>query len=150
VCLSRAPEGTVKGKLTVLFEERFWIGVAERDDEAEGYAIARVVFGEEPTGAQLLDWALNEYRDLQFAPVAVAPGRPRPREPRRNPKRAQREVARAAAERGLETRAQAAVREVIESRKEACAASAKRTREEEEARRWALRVERRKQKHRGR
>ena len=40
---------------TVLFQPPFWVGIAERW-EKEGYSAARVVFGAEPTDAQLYEW----------------------------------------------------------------------------------------------
>lgn len=39
-------------KVTIFFEKRFWIGTFERMDK-EGYAIARHVFGGEPTDPEI-------------------------------------------------------------------------------------------------
>ena len=69
---------------TVLFQPPFWVGIAERW-EAAGYSAARVVFGAEPTDAQLYQWLLREWHRLDFSPAAEGE---RPITERKNPKRA--------------------------------------------------------------
>ncbi len=39
-------------KVTILLENSFWIGLFERND-SEGYAVARKIFGGEPTDNEL-------------------------------------------------------------------------------------------------
>ena len=73
---------------TVLFQPPFWVGIAERWDE-EGYSAARVVFGPEPTDAQLYQWLEREWHKLDFSPAAEGE---RPVTGRKNPKRARREA----------------------------------------------------------
>ena len=75
------------GSFTVLFQPPFWVGIAERW-EAEGYSAARVVFGPEPTDAQIYQWLEQEWHRLNFSPAtegerpaaetpsATPPGRP--------------------------------------------------------------------------
>ena len=53
---------------TVLFQPPFWVGIAERW-EKEGYSAARVVFGAEPTDAQLYEWLEKEWHRLNFSPA---------------------------------------------------------------------------------
>ncbi len=74
-------------KATIFFEGRYWVGSFERTDK-EGYAVARHIFGGEPTDPEVYEFVLNHYQELQFGP---------PREftlqiKRMNPKRAQREI----------------------------------------------------------
>ena len=71
---------------TVLFQPPFWVGIAERWEEA-GYSAARVVFGAEPTDAQLYQWLEREWHRLNFSPAAEGEG---PVRERKNPKRARR------------------------------------------------------------
>jgi hypothetical protein len=74
-------------KVTVLLETPFWVGIFERND-AEGYAVARQIFGGEPTDAELYEFVLAHFDELNFT---------EPRDftliiKRKNPKRVQREV----------------------------------------------------------
>ena len=57
------------GSFTVLFQPPFWVGIAERWG-AEGYSAARVVFGPEPTDAQIYQWLEREWHRLNFSPAA--------------------------------------------------------------------------------
>ena len=81
---------------TVLFQPPFWVGIAERWEEA-GYSAARVVFGAEPTDAQLYAWLEREWHRLDFSPAAEGE---RPVRERKNPKRAQREARAATQDQG--------------------------------------------------
>lgn len=64
-------------QFTVLFQPPFWVGIAERWSQ-DGYQAARVVFGAEPTDAQLYQWLQREWPRLPFGPVLpeTAPGQP--------------------------------------------------------------------------
>ena len=95
---------TVSCSLTVLFEDPFWIGVYERVDGGL-YEAARIVFGAEPKDYQVYAWLLKNGR-LRFSP-ALTGGRVAQRPV--NPKRAQREIARAVAGGGVTTKAQPAL-----------------------------------------
>jgi hypothetical protein len=53
-------------KVTVLFEQAWWVGIFERNDPA-GYAVARKVFGGEPTDPELYEFVLNHYDELKFS-----------------------------------------------------------------------------------
>ena len=50
-------------QFTVLFQPPFWVGIAERWSQ-DGYQAARVVFGAEPTDAQLYQWLQREWPRL--------------------------------------------------------------------------------------
>ena len=50
----------VSGTFTLLFENPFWIGVFENEC-GKNYEVARVVFGVEPTDAQLYEFILKLY-----------------------------------------------------------------------------------------
>lgn len=76
-------------KVTVLLENPFWVGIFERND-SEGYAVARKIFGGEPTDAELYEFVLVHFDELKFT---------EPQEfklviKRKNPKRVSREVRR--------------------------------------------------------
>jgi hypothetical protein len=74
-------------KATIFFDKRYWIGTFERTDK-QGYAIARHIFGSEPTDPQVYEFVLAHYQELKF-------GEPKEftlKIKRMNPKRVQREV----------------------------------------------------------
>lgn len=77
---------------TIFFEDPFWVAVFERRDD-QGYAVARFVFGAEPTNAQLLEFALRRYLQLVFSRPEAVP-RPAGVDPALNFKRRQRELRR--------------------------------------------------------
>jgi hypothetical protein len=76
-------------KATIFFEKRFWVGTFERTDK-EGYAIARHIFGKEPTDPEVYDFVLHHYHELKFGDLQKFNLEIK----RMNPKRVQREVRR--------------------------------------------------------
>lgn len=131
---------------TVLFQPPFWVGVAERWDE-EGYSVARVVFGAEPTDAQLYQWLEREWHRLNFSPAAE---RKRPITERKNPKRAQREAGEATRAQGISTRAQEALSRQREQEGLARKQEAKSLRERKQQDKYLLRQQKKREKKRGR
>lgn len=99
-------------QLTVLFQPPFWVGIAERWSQ-DGYQAARVVFGVEPTDAQLYQWLQREWSRLPFGPVLPETA---PRPAAANPKRMQREAAKATQPKGLGSKAQEALARQREAR----------------------------------
>ncbi|QLH42995.1 MAG: YjdF family protein [Coxiellaceae bacterium] len=101
----------------VYFEGPFWVGLFERHDK-DNSAVARHVFGSEPTDAELYQFVLTEYQLLHFS------------EPeqnikltikRKNPKRISREVRRLMQKSASDvsmTRAQEAIKLEIEKQKD--------------------------------
>ena len=76
-------------KATIFFDKRYWVGTFERTDK-DGYAIARHIFGGEPSDPEVYEFVLTYYQELKFG---------EPKEftleiKRMNPKRVQREVRR--------------------------------------------------------
>ena len=122
---------------TVLFQPPFWVGIAERWEEA-GYSAARVVFGPEPTEPQLYEWLLGEWHRLRFSPSAEGE---RPVTERKNPKRAQREA---------RTRAQEALSRQREQEGVVRQTKSRQRRQEETERKYLLRQQKKREKKRGR
>ncbi len=131
---------------TVLFQPPFWVGIAERWEKA-GYSAARVVFGAEPTDAQLYAWLEREWHRLDFSPAAEGE---RPVRERKNPKRAQREARAATQDRGISTRAQEALSRQREQRGLVCKEQARGRREQQRQEKYLLRQEKKRAKKRGR
>jgi hypothetical protein len=131
--------------LTVLFEEPFWVGIFERHD-AEGYAVARWVFGSEPNGPEVYDVILNQFNALQFsAPLRDAESIIH----KTNFKRAQRAAKESVNLRGISTKAQEARRLDLEKHKAERKPQSKQEREAEAQHKFELRQIKKKEKHRG-
>lgn len=132
-------------KLTVYFEEPFWVGVWERES-AESYSVCKLVFGPEPRNHQIMELAQNLHR-LQFSEPIAAEGRPRPEKV--NPKRMQRSISRDLSRQGVSTKAQEALQKQYESLKQERKELSKAAREEAEQRKYELKQTKKKEKHRG-
>jgi len=131
---------------TVYFEEPFWVGVLESEDEGT-FSVARHVFGAEPGNAELLVFMLNDFHRMRRHESAACP-EARTRDRPHNPKRSLREARRAAL-RPPATKAQAALSAARESQKSGSKALSREAHEVEAARRFSLHAEKRKGKHRG-
>lgn len=129
---------------TVYFDGQFWVGVVERTEKG-GLSAARVVFGAEPSDEEVFEFVLERWGALRFSPEVEAE---RGNEPR-NPKRRQREAAKAAAKAAPSTKAQQAIAEMREQGKAAARKKSAAEKREAAARKRALRSEKRKEKHRG-
>ena len=127
-----------RASFTVFFEDPFWVGVYERE-EPGGLTACRVVFGAEPKDGEI-------YAQLHFGPPLADARRPRAE----NPKRARRMARRSLAVQGVGTKAQQALALARGAGKQARAAARREQEQADRERRFALRVQRRKEKHRGR
>ena len=94
----------VIGRLTVFFEDPFWVGVFERIENGR-LSAAKVTFGAEPKEPELLIYLLRHYYRLQFSPAVETAVKPA----HRNPKRAQQEAGRQTAQVGIGTKSQQAL-----------------------------------------
>lgn len=78
-------EPSTEAKLTVYFDEPFWVGVFEELD-GKDLSVCRVVFGAEPTDAEIYAFILKYFNHLRFSP----PVRTEIKHKADNPKRRQR------------------------------------------------------------
>ena len=134
----------VCGKLTVFFEEPFWVGLFERI-EGDTLRVSRVTFGTEPKDCEVLAYVLEHYHELTFSP-------PVPNEIREradNPKRRQRAAAKEMQNTGVGTRSQQALQAQREMMKVARKIVSKEERESEAQRRFELKQQKKKEKKRG-
>ena len=60
----------VSGRLTVFFEEPFWVGVFERISEGK-LSVCKVTFGTEPKDYEVYDFILKNYYCLRFSPAVA-------------------------------------------------------------------------------
>ena len=73
------------GKLTVYFEEPFWVGVFERIEDGK-LSVAKVTFGAEPKDYEVQEYIQKYYFSLKFSPAVETVVK----DIKRNPKRMQR------------------------------------------------------------
>lgn len=100
-------------KLTVFYENPFWVGVFERE-EGNKYQTSRVVFGPEPKDVEVYEFVLQNYSKLKFSrPVKSEVIK----EKKINPKRLQREVMKEQKNHGISTKAQETMRLELEMNK---------------------------------
>jgi hypothetical protein len=132
-------------KLTVYFEDPFWVGLFERED-GDGYAVSRVVFGSEPSSPEVHRFVLSRCPRLAFVGVGNARVR---NQALRSPKRAQRLAAAMMKRTAICTRAQEAMRVAPETRKAASREGRRAQAEIDRTRRRRLRIAKRKRRHRG-
>jgi hypothetical protein len=142
-------ENEINSIIVTIYPERsLWMALFERTD-IEGKAVARHVFGKEPSDAELYEFILEHFRNLQFS---------LPRDfklivKRKNPQRVQREVRRemekAKTSSKKESFAQEAMRLELEERKKVRKATTKAEKEAQKDKKFAERQEKKKEKHRG-
>ena len=131
--------------LTVFFEDPFWVGLFERVERG-ALTVSRHVFGAQPSDREVYEWLAAVYPALRFSPpVEGASLRPAAA----NPKRRQRQAARML-DAAIGTKSQQALAAAREESKSARRQRQKARNEAEEARRFALRQDKKKAKHRGR
>ena len=75
------------GKLTVFFEEPFWVGIFERVENGK-LSVSKVTFGTEPKDYEIWEFVLKEYDRLRFSPSVEVTEK----ELTKNPKKLQREI----------------------------------------------------------
>ena len=135
----------VSGKLTVFFEEPFWVGVFERVSDGK-LSVCKVTFGAEPKDYEIYDFVLKNYYRLRFSPAVAA----EVKEVGRNPKRVQREVRKQVQNTGIGTKSQQALKLQQEQLKTERKIVSREQREADKQRQFELKQHKRKEKHRGR
>lgn len=131
-------------KLTVYFDDPFWVGIFERIDN-EKLSVCKITFGAEPKDCEVLDFVLKNYTRLKFSPSVDF----KVKSQSANPKRVQREARKQTATTGIGTKSQQALQMQREEHKLAAKTLGKQRREEEKQRRFDLKQQKRKEKHRG-
>ena len=135
----------VSGKLTVFFEEPFWVGVFERISDNK-LSACKVTFGAEPKDYEIYDFVLRNYYQLRFSPAVATDVK----ETSRNPKRIQRGVRKQVQNTGIGTKSQQALKLQQEQLKTERKTVSREQRETEKQRQFELKQQKRKEKHRGR
>ena len=134
-------------KLTVFFENGFWVGVVEDVQESRVKA-CRHIFGSEPHDAEVLEFVWQEMMPLLDRTSQTVAGRDQLVR-KVNPKRLAREAAAEMAQRGAGTLAQQALAKELEHRKLERKVVSKAQAEADKARKREIAVRKAKAKHRG-
>ena len=135
----------VSGKLTVFFDEPFWVGVFERVSGGK-LSVCKVMFGAEPKDYEVYEFVLKNYYRLRFSPAVVTDVK----ETGRNPKRVQSEVWKQVQNIGIGTKSQQALKLQQEQLKIERKIASREKWEAEKQRQFELKQQERKEKHRGR
>lgn len=135
----------MEGKFTVYFDDPFWVGVYERQIEND-YSVARVVFGSEPSEAEIYQFILENYRQLKFS-RSLQTEKIESKQP--NFKRAQREARHAQQKEGIGTRAQQALKLTLAQTKQEKQARSKVKRETDAEERFLQRQQKKRKKQLG-
>lgn len=133
-------------KLTVFFEDPFWVGVFEREDESK-YEIAKFTFGAEPKDCEVYRLIITAYKRLRFSqPFGIEKTNTANRI---NPKRLQRIAQREVSAKGIGTKAQQALQMEYERNKVARKALSKEQKEEAKRAKFEQKRLIKKEKHKG-
>ena len=134
----------VNEKLTVYFEEPFWVGVFERI-EAGKLSVAKVTFGAEPKDYEVQEYIQKYYDSLKFSPAVDTVVK----DIKRNPKRMQREAKRQMQKTGIGTKSQQALKLQQEQYKQKRKIRSKEKKEAEKLRMFELKQQKKREKHKG-
>ena len=134
----------VNEKMTVYFEEPFWVGVFERI-EAGKLSVAKVTFGAEPKDYEVQEYIQKHYDSLKFSPAVDTVVK----DIKRNPKRMQREAKRQMQKTGIGTKSQQALKLQQEQYKQKRKIRSKEKKEAEKLRMFELKQQKKREKHKG-
>ena len=131
-------------KLTVYFDDPFWVGVFERIENGK-LSVCKVTFGAEPKDYEVWAFVLKNYSQLKFSPAVSVTVK----KETSNPKRLQREARKQAALPGVGTKARQALQLQREENKLIRKTISRQQREAKKQRQFDLKQQKRKEKHRG-
>ena len=123
----------VNGKLTVYFEEPFWVGIFERIEDGKLF-VAKVTFGAEPKDYEVLEYVQKYYVSLKFSPAVDTVVK----DINRNPKRMQREARKQMQKTGIGTKSQQALKLQQEQNKQERKIRSREKKEAEEQRMFEM------------
>ena len=131
-------------KLTVFFEEPFWVGVFERMENGQ-LSVAKVTFGAEPKDTEVYEFILKHYVYLRFSPTVTAGVK----EDTKNPKRRQRDIKKQLQHTGIGTKSQQALKMQQEQSKQERKAQRRERKQADAERLFALKQQKKRDRHRG-
>jgi hypothetical protein len=134
-------------KLTILFNEPFWVGIFEAMDGYE-LKVCKVTFGAEPRDQEIHEFILMNFYRLNFSgSVEIEKNELTPK--KQNPKRLQRAIRKETDIRGVGTKAQIAMKLQHDQLKLQRKKKTKEQRIQEEERKFNIKQRRKLDKHKG-
>ena len=134
----------VNGRLTVYFEEPFWVGVFERIEDGK-LSVAKVTFGAEPKDYEVQEYIPKYYFSLKFSPAVETVVK----DIKRNPKRMQREAKKQTMETGIGTKSQQALKLQQEQNNQERKERSRKKKEAEEQQMFELKQQKKREKLKG-
>lgn len=131
-------------RLTVFFENPFWVGVFEKI-EGVNLSVCKVTFGTEPKDCDILEFILDHYYDLKFSPNVKT----KVKQIAKNPKRNQRNVKKQLQNSGIGTKSQQALKMQHEEIKTRHKQKVRDQRAINRQKQFDLKQQKKKQKHKG-
>lgn len=136
----------LNGKLTIIFENPFWVGIFERETEA-GFSAARWIFEKEPSDVEVYTFVLQHLKALRYSdPVPQKPESQKPN----NYKRRMREAQNFISQDGVDQKAIEAIQSQKKKNRQIQKSIKKAEHEQLEHHRMMVRQKRKKEKHKGR
>ena len=132
------------GQLTVFFQDPFWVGVFERIENGK-LSVAKMTFGAEPKDYEIQEYIQKYYFSLKYSPAVETVVK----EMKKNPKRMQRDAKKQMQEKGIGTKSQQALKLQQEQNKLERKQKNREKKEPEEARRFELKQQTKREKHKG-
>ena len=134
----------INDKLTVFFDDPFWIGVFERVCDGK-LSVSKVTFGAEPKDYEVKDFILGNYYKLKYSSEIKTEFK----QTADNPKRRQRNASKQVQNTGIGTKSQQALQMQREEMKVERKQITKEIREAEKQKQFELKQQKKKEKHKG-
>ena len=135
----------MEARLTVYFDDPFWVGVFERIEDSK-LSVCKVTFGAEPKDYEVWSFVLQHYCELEFSPAVETDIR----HTADNPKRRQRNARKQLQHTGVGTKSQQALQMQLEQKKQERKVKSRNQKLAEKERLFELKQQKKKEKHRGR
>lgn len=136
----------VSVKLTVYFENPFWIGIFERSID-EKLSVCKIIFGAEPKDNEVLEIVLNRYSEFKYSPEIQYE---KVFKEKVNPKRVQRDAKKQLNNKGVSTKSWQALKLQQEQNKTIRKMKTKKQKELEKEKLYSLKQQKKREKHKGR
>jgi len=127
----------ISGKLTVFFENPFWVGIFE-NFENDNLSVCKVTFGSEPKEYEIYDFILERFDTKSNFDEKV-----------KNPKRRQRKIKKELQSKKFLKKSEEILKLQYEENKKERKIKTKKEKELEKQRKFLLKQEKKKQKHKG-
>ena len=136
---------TVYSRLTVLFEDPFWVGIYEREED--GFVtVCKVTFGAEPKDGEVYEAFLANWHRLHFSPPVEST---RIEKRQQNFKKIRRQIQKQLQQKSIGTKAQQALKAQQEMQKNARKTTSREQKAAALDRKFSLRQQKRREKYKG-